>query len=152
MPREPFRKKSRKNGLIANQPKRVRGRRPGGGTCRKPFSPSPHGVVHLVQGRLREHVQEAKFNVESYLSESNRCRWLWVVFGHYRCFWTSLKTLLDGSFPELVDHLLHILPRLETGGFLAVELSWRERVERSVDQKMVWRETHFIFWKVSDNR
>ena len=26
------------------------------------------------------------------------------------------------------------------------------RVERSLDQKMVWRERHFNFWKVSDNR
>ena len=35
--------------------------------------------------------------------------------------------------------------RLEAGGFLAVELSWWEKIERSVDQKMVWRERHFSF-------
>ena len=72
LPREPFRKKVRKK--WANQPKRVRARRPGERTCRKPFSPSPHGAVHLVQGRLRERVQGAKFHLESYLSESKQCR------------------------------------------------------------------------------
>ena len=66
------------------------GRRPGERTCRSPFSPSPYSVVHLLQSRLREHVKGAKFHMESYLLESKRCHWLWVVFGHYRSILTSL--------------------------------------------------------------
>ena len=55
---------------VANQPKRVRERKRGERTYRKPFLPSSHVVIHLVQGTPPTHAQEAKFHEESCLSGS----------------------------------------------------------------------------------
>ncbi|XP_075254530.1 neuronal acetylcholine receptor subunit beta-3-like [Convolutriloba macropyga] len=49
---------------------------------------------------------------------------------------------------KMVDHLLHVLPfAARPCGILTVDISWWEKFERSVDQKKVWREKHFLFWK-----
>ena len=78
----------------------MRVRKRGKRTYRKPFLPSPDGVVHLIQ-------EEHKFHEESFLSGFRQRHQLWrlVVLILFDSLEWCRQVFFDKSLPEVVHHL-----------------------------------------------